>query len=293
LRKVLVVFCLVTLLTFLTCNSTQGDSTTKERDRNHTAVVFDKSGIPYYNYSYTGRYSIGLQGSPHFVSEQALKMHKEYQKNSNESAKIYFINNVNWLVSTNMLKNEGSFSTYEFSFPWRNGNHTVEAPWRNGMANGEAINPLLKAYELTGNKTYLHTAKMLLNCFYVDVKDGGVTYKTPHSGWWYEEYASRNSTKEPRVLNGMIWAVLGIKDYYEYSNDSKAKYLYDQGILALKNDLPKYDNNGSSFYDRLGLEANSFYKTLHVTLLKKLYDITQEQIFKTYHDKWNNYNLAN
>jgi D-glucuronyl C5-epimerase C-terminus len=86
----------------------------------------------------------------------------------------------------------------------------------------------------------------------------------------------------------MIWSVLGRNNYYNYTNDPKAKYLYDQGILALKNDLPKYKNNGSSFYDRLALEANSFYKTLHVTLLKKLYDITHEHIFITYRDRWNN-----
>jgi len=279
---------------FLSYKATQGTTEDgaidKEAKRFSASLVFDKNGVPFYNYSYTGHYSIGLQGSPHAVSQHALGLYEQYNEKSNETAMFYFINNVNWLVNTNMLKNNGSFSSYEYSFPWKNGNHTVEPPWRNAMANGEALSPLIKAYQLTSNRTYLDTAKSLLNSFYIDVKDGGVTYKTPNSGWWFEEYASRNATEEPRVLNGMIHALVGIDQYFKDTNDTSAKFLFDQGILALKNDLPKYDNNGTSFYDRLGWPANSFYKSLHVLQLKELYELTHEPIFKTYHDKWKTYN---
>jgi len=256
-------------------------------------LVFDKNGVPHYNYSYTGHHSIGLQGSPHAVSQHALKLYNEFTETANESAKTLFFNNVDWLVNTEMLKHNGSFSVYEYSFPWKIGNNTVEAPWRNAMVGGEALNPLVKAFQLSGNKTYLDTAKKILNSFYIDVKDGGVTYKTPNSGWWYEEYASNNSTKEYRVLNGMIHALLGINEYFKMTSDSSAKFLFDQGILALKNDLPKYDNNGTSYYDRLGWPANSFYESLHAIQLKQLYDMTHELIFKTFYDRWNKYNIEN
>jgi len=262
-----------------------------EVDRFHQSLVFDKNGVPFYNYSYTGHRTVGVQGSPHAVASYALELYDEYKINSNESAKIYFINNVNWLVNTNMLKSNGSFSTYQYPFPWPLGNYTIKPPWTNGMVGAEALGPLAKAYQLTGNKTYIDTAKQILNSFYIDVREGGVTYKTVNSGWWYEEYASRNSTIEPRVLNGMIHAIIGINEYHKITNDTSAKFLFDQGILALKNDLPKYDNNGASYYDRLGLLANSFYKSLHVIQLNQLYELTNEPVFKLYHDKWNNYNL--
>lgn len=294
MNKFLLAFLLVILI-FLSYKATHGTTENgaikRGADRFHASLVFDNNGVPYRNYSYTGRTSIGLLGSPHFVSEYALLLYDEYTTTSNESAKTYFFNNVDWLVNTDMLKNNGSFSTYEFSFPWPIGNYTIEPPWRNAMAGGKALSPLVKAFELSGNRTYLETAKKILNSFYVDVKDGGVTYKTPSSGWWYEEYASRNSTKEPRVLNGMIHTLLGINEYFRDTNDTDAKFLIDQGILALKNDLPKYDNNGSSFYDRLGLPANLFYESLHVRQLKQLYELTHEPIFKTYYDKWNKHNM--
>jgi len=281
----------------MSCKQTQGTTDNgaikREADRFYGSLVFDKNGVPHYNYSYTGHNSIGLQGSPHAVSQHALKLYNEFTETANESAKTLFFNNVDWLVNTEMLKNNGSFSVYEYSFPWKIGNNTVEAPWRNAMVGGEALNPLVKAFQLSGNKTYLDTAKKILNSFYIDVKDGGVTYKTPNSGWWYEEYASNNSTKEYRVLNGMVHALLGINEYFKMTNDSSAKFLFDQGILALKNDLPKYDNNGASYYDRLGWPANSFYKSLHAIQLKQLYDMTHEPIFKTFYDRWNKYNIEN
>jgi heparosan-N-sulfate-glucuronate 5-epimerase len=285
------IFLLFTLFAFFMYTSVQAiedSELKKEVNRFSDSLLFDKKGVPYYNYSYAGHNSIGLQGSPHAVSNHALTLYKQYLRTSNETAKGYFINNVDWLVNTNMLKNNGSFLTYEFSFPWRNGAYTIEPPWRNGMVNGEALSPLVKAYQLTGNKTYLDTAKRILNSFYIKVQDGGVTYKTPTSGWWYEEYASRNSTKEPRVLNGMIYAILGINEYYKDTNDTSARYLFDQGVLALKNDLPKYDYNGTSYYDRLGFAANPFYQSLHVYQLGKLYILTHDPIFKFYHDKWKN-----
>jgi len=273
--------------------TTDNGAINREKDRFYGCLVFDKNGVPHYNYSYTGHQSIGVQGSPHAVSQHALKLYNEFTESANESAKTLFFNNVNWLVNTEMLKNNGSFSVYEYSFPWKIGNNTVEAPWRNAMVGGEALNPLVKAFQLSGNKTYLETAKKILNSFYIDVKDGGVTYKTPNSGWWYEEYASSNSTKEYKVLNGMIHALLGINEYFKMTSDSSAKFLFDQGILALKNDLPKYDNNGASYYDRLGWPANSFYKSLHAIQLKQLYDLTHEPIFKTFYDRWNKYNIEN
>ena len=296
LNRLVFVF-LVILLISISYKQTQGTTDNgaikREADRFYGSLVFDKNGVPHYNYSYTGHNSIGLQGSPHAVSQHALKLYNEFTETANESAKTLFFNNVDWLVNTEMLKHNGSFSVYEYSFPWKIGNNTVEAPWRNAMVGGEALSPLVKAFQLSGNKTYLDTAKKILNSFYIDVKDGGVTYKTPNSGWWYEEYASNNSTKEYRVLNGMIHALLGINEYFKMTSDSSAKFLFDQGILALKNDLPKYDNNGTSYYDRLGWPANSFYESLHAIQLKQLYDMTHEPIFKTFYDRWNKYNIEN
>ena len=35
---------------------------------------------------------------------------------------------------------------------------------------------------------------------------------------------------EPRVLNGMMWSLIGINSYYNYTRDPSAKFLFDQGV---------------------------------------------------------------
>lgn len=78
------------------------------------------------------------------------------------------------------------------------------------MANGKALEALAKAANIIGDRKYLDSAKKLLNAFLVDVRNGGLTYKTANDGWWYEEVAAYSEQKEPRVLNGFMFALLNI-----------------------------------------------------------------------------------
>lgn len=156
------------------------------------------------------------------------------------------------------------------------------------MAQGQAIQALKRAYDVSRDQKYLDTANALLNSFFVEVKEGGVTYKTERDGWWYEEYASNGRVKESRVLNGMMYAMLGIYEYYEFTGHEDAKYLFDQGVFALKKNLPRYDANGYSYYDILeGLALQ--YHNVHIELLERLYHITKEEHFREYHDRWQSY----
>ncbi len=176
---------------------------------------------------------------------------------------------------------------YKFSYP----TYDMTSPWRSGMAQGQAMEALVDAYRVLGEKKYLDTAKMLLNSFFVEVKNGGVTFKTPTNGWWYEEYAA-NASRESRVLNGMMYALLSIYEYYNYTHAPEAKYLFDRGVLALDRTLPHYDNNGYSNYDILGTLASIQYHHIHVDLLGRLYNITKDGIFKAFHDRWGNYHIS-
>ena len=238
-------------------------------------LVFDEGGIPYYNYSYFGDLYIGLQRYPITIEHEALRLYDEYQRSigpKNESAKQYFINNADWLVDNPTIKQQNAsfpYAIYEHTFTWPP--YKLEPPWQSGMAQGRALIVMVKAHELTGEQKYLESAKMLLNSFFVEIGDGGVTSKSKDNGWWYEEYASTDTSavKDSRVLNGMMFALLGINEYYNYTHDPDARVVFDQGILALKNDLPKYDKNGVSLYDALGTASGEEYHNLHITQLKQ------------------------
>ena len=161
-------------------------------------------------------------------------------------------------------------------------------PWVSGMAQGVGIQTLLIAYNLTKDEKYMIVAESALKSFNRDVKLDGVTYKDKE-GWCYEEYASSHWNKEPRVLNGFIFALLGINDYWKVTGDENARKLFELGFSYLKAHLADYDTGSWTNYDSLGLRATPVYHHLHVTLLGILYDITGDSEIKTYRDRWKGY----
>lgn len=191
----------------------------------------------------------------------------------------------------NSFSQEDKYLTLQYMYPWPP--YDLKPKWLSAMAQAESSAVLLKAYEITGERKYIDTAKNLLNVLFLEVKDGGVTYKTDSDGWWFELFAQNGSDKEPRVLNGMLISVLAIYDYYNYTKDTDAKYLFDKGVLALKKSLPKYDYQGTyTFYDLCcGNLTPVVYHEIVLSTLSELYNITKDSVFKSYYDKWSNYTV--
>jgi heparosan-N-sulfate-glucuronate 5-epimerase len=256
-----------------------------------TIVSVDNSGVPIVDYGCQGEVYVGPQRNPITVSHTALSHYDSYNRMKYDRIFLEkLINNSNWLVENAVSK--GNYSIFQYQFPWPT--YDLQPPWQSGMAQGLALEVLIRAHEITKDKKYLDAAKNLLNAFFVEVKDGGVTYKTPNEGWWYEEYA-RPGAIESRVLNGHTFALLGIYKYYNYTKDPDAKYLFDQGIISLQNNLPRYEYTGGQYstYDILNntIPAPLSYHITHITHLGQLYNITNQEILKNYHDEWTNFRL--
>jgi hypothetical protein len=137
-------------------------------------IHIDQNGIPYVNYDeWETKFSgLGIQRNPVTIIHTAM----DYYNTGNTE---YFINNVNWLVN-NAVQKDG-FSIFEYGYDWPT--YSLKQPWRSAMANGEALTPLVKAHEITGDMLYLDTAKELLNSFIVKVEHGGITYIDSYSSW--------------------------------------------------------------------------------------------------------------
>jgi hypothetical protein len=263
---------------------TSSTSSTRPRPPPTQSIIFDNHSIPIVDYGYIDNLYIGLQRNPITVAQTVLRYYEAFKRTGNENALHVLINNSNWLAENAV--NHGNYSIFEYKFPYPI--YGMKPIWRSGMAQGQGVQALIKAFQITGENKYLEAAKKLLNSFFVEVKNGGVTYKNPKQGWWYEEYASTTGNQS-RVLNGMIYTVLGIYDYYNLTHDSVAKFLFDQGVLALKNNLRYYDNNGYSYYDILGKVSPRLYHLTHIGLLQKLYNVAKDPTFKFYLDRWKNH----
>jgi hypothetical protein len=258
-----------------------------------SVVRYDNLGVPIVDYGYVGENYIGPQRNPLVIANYALSLDNKYNRTHDEELLQRFMNNADWLVENAISK--GNYSILPFNFP--RPDYNLEPPWQSSAAQGEALQVLVRANGITGDKKYLDTAKSLLNAFFIEVKDNGVAYKTQEQGWWYEAFAG-NKTLGPRLLGGMMNALLGIYEYYQYTKDPAAKYLFDQGILALKNNLPNYEFFQGTYSTQSILSNHTNPAPLNVHLnharqLGLLYDISGEQMLKTYHDIWSNYDLPN
>ena len=73
---------------------------------------------------------VGFQRNPVTTSIQANEFYDLYKVNNNESAKTYFLNNVNWLVNNAVPKENYLLLQYNFPLPIYN----LKAPWFSAMA---------------------------------------------------------------------------------------------------------------------------------------------------------------
>jgi heparosan-N-sulfate-glucuronate 5-epimerase len=249
-------------------------------ERNAKLWIYDERGIPRYNYS-----NHGLERNPLFIATEVI-YHSQIDTPRDIEVSL---GNANWLINNSLTSGNHSWLRYNYSTSSLEARFDLYPPWVSAMTQTRAALAMIYAYQISSDDRYLKYAEQFLDTLYVDVKDGGVTYKTANndSGWWYEEYPSGEI--EPRILNGMMAILRDLNTYYELTSDVKAKFLFDKGIASLKSNIYRYDNNGHSFYDALGNLANKKYHTYHVQLLSDLLNIVRDEVLQRYHAEWKAY----
>jgi len=164
---------------------------------------------------------------------------------------------------------------YEFDYPY----YGLKAPWLSGMAQGQALEVLLAAYEITDNEVYLENARLAANTLAVAVDDGGSATYLENGAIWFEEYAQAG-VAPPRVLNGHNFALEGL--WFLCQREAGYCSLYDKGVQGSRTLLPEFDGRIWSFYDLAGTPANPKYQRIHVQQLRDLEERTGEEIFSRY-----------
>ncbi|HEX9595262.1 MAG TPA: D-glucuronyl C5-epimerase family protein, partial [Anaerolineales bacterium] len=109
---------------------------------------------------------------------------------------------------------------YDYSLPFYGPN----APWISGMAQGEAISLLLRFHQIEPSEATERVTASALQAFFFPVADGGVVSAFPDGGLVFEEYPTGPPSQ---VLNGHIFALLGILDYAAFFQHKAAGDLFD------------------------------------------------------------------
>ena len=246
-------------------------------------MLLDENGIVIIDYgeAFGGA---GVQYNPQSIGYVAQILFATFSEGYGEYFKDDFLAQANWLVH-NAEERDG-FLTWTFDFP--NAGFGAPAPWTSGMAHGRILTALIQAHYLTGAVDFLEVAEASLGAFEVSMSEGGVrTESDDLAGAWYEEVAGPEVASS-KILNGHIFALVGLRDYALYTGSQRAWELYMDGEIAVAHLLPLFDAGHISRYDLVG-HAHCAYNRIHARQLNWLAGVTERDIYGEYADRFAKY----
>lgn len=266
------------------------------------AMYSDEDGMPYSDYGVYRGIEIGIQRSILSVAERGLwcsneyeltpgnillsydwtrwPSNKEYEPQSREAAITLMLKCADWLAHS--IVHEGGFSVWKYNYPFT---YNTGVGWKSAHAQAVGLQLLARAANFSGDSQYTHNLDFLLRAFEVPITEGGLSEFTDARGVWYEKIADPKNIK-PKILNGMIFAILGLFDVAKIANSALAADLAQRGAQSVIGFLPSFDMGDWSSYDISGKRASVHYHNIHVQQLQKLYSVTNNKSFLEWHKKF-------
>jgi hypothetical protein len=251
--------------------------------------AYDQSGIPQLDY----HGSIGLQYNPIAIAQYGLGNYNLWRSSNDPDRRRKFFLVADWLVA-NLEQNRQGLAVWNHHFDWEY-RDTLKAPWYSGLAQGQGISLLVRAHKESTQREsnaagYLDAAQRAFASFQHSIADGGVAFTDASGDLWFEEYIVSPPT---HILNGFIWALWGVHDYFLATKDASAQDLFVRGVRTLLHNLNRYDLGFWSLYEqsgtRLPMVASAFYHKLHIVQLRVMHRLTGEKAFLAVADRWEGY----
>jgi heparosan-N-sulfate-glucuronate 5-epimerase len=245
---------------------------------------FDQVGIPMLDY----RGAVGRQYNPIAIAQYGLGNYNLYVRTGDLDRRSKFLRVADWLIAT-LTPNAAGIHVWMHNFDWEY-RDTLRAPWYSGLAQGQGISVLLRAHQITGDQAYLDAAKKAFTSFSVDAAQGGVICHDKQGRLWVEEYIVSPPT---HILNGCMWAIWGVYDYFLATGEVGARELFDATVRTLCETLDSFDTGFWSLYEQSGTKlkmiASPFYHSLHIVQLRVMEKLTGERTFGAFADRWQSY----
>lgn len=209
---------------------------------------------------------------------------KNYKKTDSSFFKESFMNHARWLRD-----NFTDFGNYGFWLCEEDfDGYSLKAGWPSAMGQGLGLTAMFGAYQISQEEAYLAIAKKAVKGFEISINDNGFT-RDLEADTWYEEYPTE---VDSRVLNGFLFALCGLYNYYEASRDILALNLYHKGEISLRKSLEKYNNIYTSRYSlysknmqlasAIGTGKGDHYHHLHIVQLIWMYEKSKNPLYIEY-----------
>ena len=238
-------------------------------------TLLDDNGIPY-NILTSGE----VVYFPGTIFQYALGLYDLYLENPNNISYIeQFLKLADW-----------AFDNQEVDGKWKCMSilHNSIHETQSAMCQSEGISVLIRAHIYTNDTKYLEKATNAIELMLKPTNEGGTCYYN-NDDIIFQEYVSDFNQS---VLNGWIFSLFGIYDYYLYTKNEAIKKVLFKSVETLVRFLPKYDRKFWTNYDLVGTIAIPAYHDIHIMQLLVLYDIFEKKEFIDYAKIWNKYQMS-
>lgn len=256
-------------------------------DRIHadpTTTNLDDQGIAVYKHYQTGEELY----HPIYIAQHAMALILDYQTTGDPASLDFAAKNAQHLID-NHTEFEGAWF-FQYEFDWTYVDRTLVAPWWSGMAQGEALTVFSRLAQLQPeNPQWRHAADQVFKSFAIRGTGNAHPWSTViiDGELWFEEYAG--SQPPLQVLNGQVFAIFGLWEYWVLSADPEAARLIDGGATTVLTIMPRIRNAGNVSYYCAQLDycespdwVNGTYHPIHIQQLDALSRITGDQRFTSW-----------
>lgn len=252
----------------------------------------DENGVPLVDYDKLFRSSgvpgqkggYGVHYTPVTIAQYGLGLYSSHLKHESPSAYRLFLAQADWHAQRlGMTPGGWGVWLHGFDFPL----YDLRAPWVSAMAQGQGISLLLRAHQATGEKRYLDAARLAFDSFRHDLLEGGVSRRDVAGDVWLEEYPTEPAC---HVLNGFIFALWGVLDYFRATGDPGAGELYRECSATLSRNIERYQGVFWSKYDVLTRDnVSRDYHLIHIMQLKVMAELNDDATLAETARRWEGY----
>ena len=246
--------------------------------------LLDDKGIPLFDLKH-----VRLKGKPVYhptaIIQYGLAHHTLFEA-GDIAAEEVFLKVSGWLEENATVEPKGRFIVWNYSH--RLLAPQVLPPWISGMAQGQALSLLIRAYQRTHSTLTADVLRKAALSFIYEIDDGGVLSRTAGGNSFIEEYAFKPAI---HVLNGCMYSLIGLREFLQVFPNPQLQDVMLSCVRGIEEVLPFYDLGWWSRYSvgfRWNL-ATFHYHRVHIKLLNYLGEEFDSLVFRNYAKKWKYY----
>lgn len=159
--------------------------------------------------------------------------------------------------------------------------HQLHSPVYGCMSLGEALSAFSRLYHLTSEDWYLDIANKLFGGL-SKIRDSATdeiwVTTVDNAGYlWFEEYPTNPPA---HTLNGKIFAIFGLNEYWQVTGSADAEELMEQATTTVIEYFDEFRVSGNLSYYCLGHKVQSeYYHMIHARQMKALDVMTGGEVF--------------